>query len=282
VDDGSDAKVANSSYPATIQCGKAKTVSVTMKNVGTTTWKPKTHRLVPLSDSPLFFDGSAILLSQGTTVKPNQTVEWVFELVGPPQKGTHLLRWRMQSGDLLFGKAAKMTIQVHCTKPQLYPPAIEPDFSNVVWMLENKGEDISDWPETVTLKASKGPGSSINIKNNGTTCGPGDVCWPTFNPSYVKPEHMFYNKFVGSAWIFVYQEDLGMWIAGVFESIVRPQQQIQDHNFYEHLKFPGGQLQWFEPQSGERYGWMISSATIKAGTQYTVNERSNVSEFIWP
>ena len=47
-------------------------------------------------------------------------------------------------------------------------------------------------------------------------------------------------------------------------------------------KFPGGPLKEFKPKSGERYGWMISSATKKAGSKYTVNERSNVSEFVWP
>jgi hypothetical protein len=302
VDDGSDAKVEASSYPSKLKCGNSTTVSVTMKNVGPTTWTPQTHWLVPLSDSPLFFAESNIPLSQGiklkpkqSKVKPNQTVKWDFDLVAPQQKGTFLLRWRMQSGKFLFGKAAKMTITVPCANP-LYPPPVAKDFSNVVWISEGNGEDISDWPETVTLKASKGPGHALNIKNNGTTCGPGDACWPTFTPDYYKGQ-VFKDKFVGSAWIFVYKEDVGMWMAGVFESILQNQQVIHDNNLYKCAAgesctypqeqgyqdvFPGGPLKDFVPKSGERYGWMISSATKKAGSKYTVNERSNVSEFVWP
>jgi hypothetical protein len=41
-------------------------------------------------------------------------------------------------------------------------------------------------------------------------------------------------------------------------------------------------LNTFQPVSGERYGWMISTALPVLSTQFTVNERSNVFEFVWP
>ena len=156
------------------------------------------------------------------------------------------------------------------------PPPIASDFSNVVWIHDN----ISHWPQTVTLEASKGPGDTINISNNGTTCGAGDACWPNFNPSYVAPGDRLYNVFVGGVWIFVYRDEA--WIAGLFDSIIRDQQVVWDHNLHPGSRWPGGLLSDFQPQPCERYGWMISTALPVLSTLYTVDERSNVSEFAWP
>ncbi len=184
--------------------------------------------------------------------------------------------WRMvREAVHWFGEIVSENVEVTCP-PAPGPPPIASDFSNVVWI----HDDISQWPQTVTLTASKGFNDTINIPNNGTTCGPGDVCWPNFNPTYVQPGGKHYNEFVGGVWIFVYRDD--MWLAGLFDSILRNQQMVWDHNLVPGSGWPGGQLNTFQPASGERYGWMISTALPVLSTQFTVNERSNVSEFVWP
>jgi hypothetical protein len=274
-----DADPLDGSFPSEMQCGETAEVAVTFLNLGTTQWAPPAHRLVPLVDSSQFYAKTRVKMPPGTTVDPGGTHVFEFEVTSPQETGEYLLEWRMRSDDGLFGTPAEVPVTVICPPPAPEPegvPPIAPDWSNVLWI----HEDISGWEETVTLEASDGPGNSIHITNNGTTCGPGKACWPTFTPSYYSAGEKHANEFVGSVWIFVYQDE--MWVAGVFDSILRNQQKAYKENLMDDLKFPGGELKYFVPESGALYGWMVSSATLIPGTLHTVNERSNVSLFIWP
>ena len=272
-----DAAAGSTSHAPELECGEAVEIAVGMKNIGETTWAGDAYRLVPLGDSKMFYDKSRVKLPKGTSVAPGETHSFEFSITAPKVEGDYVLKWRMRSEAGLFGEVTKLPITVGCPdEPEIFPPPIAEDFSNVMWI----HPDISDWPQPVTLTATKGPADTINIANNGTTCGASDACWPTFNPSYVAAGEPLYNKFVGGVWIFVYQD--GVWLAGLFDSILRDQQVVWDHNLIPGSGWPGGALNDFLPQSGKRYGWMISTALPVLSTQFTVNERSNVSEFVWP
>ena len=276
--DSIDASViVSSSLPDQLACEEAASALISVQNTGNTVWtREDGYKLGGVGGEDPFAH-HRVRLPDGVEVLPGEEWEFPIELEAPAEEGTFVTDWQMVRESVhWFGEIVSENVEVTCPAPATGPPPIAADFSNVVWI----HEDISEWPQTVTMTASKGSNDTINIPNNGTTCGPGDACWPNFNPTYVEPGGDYYNEFVGGVWIFVYQD--GVWLAGLFDSILRNQQMVWDHNLIPGSGWPGGQLSSFQPESGELYGWMISTAVPVLSTQYTVNERSNVSEFVWP
>ncbi len=270
------AVIVGADFPAALTCGEGASASVAALNTGTTVWtRGEGYKLGGVGGEDPFAH-HRVRLPEGVEVLPGE--EWVFtiELEAPAHEGSYVTDWGMVRESVhWFGETVAEVVEVTCP-PEVYPPPIAADFGNVVWI----HEDVSGWPETVTMTASKGVHDTIDIPNDGTSCGPGDRCWPNFNPTYVEPGGDYYDEFVGGVWIFVYQDDV--WVAGLFDSILRDQQLVWDHNLVPGSGWPGGLLDNFQPVSGERYGWMISTAVPVLSTQYTIDERSNVSEFVWP
>ncbi len=101
--------VSQTDVPATLTPGQTATVSVTMKNTGTTTWT-KTNLTKLGSFNPqdnIVLCQNRIELNTDESIAPNQTKTFTFVIVAPATAGTFNFQWKMvQDGIGWFGKAS--------------------------------------------------------------------------------------------------------------------------------------------------------------------------------
>jgi hypothetical protein len=114
-------QVVSHTLPATMQCGETRSVAVTMKNTGTTTWSrygtQGGYKLGAVDDTDPFHPGR-VWLPVGVEVAPNQTYTFAFDLTAPQQAGSYLTDWRMvHEGVAWFGATAARTVAVACPVP---------------------------------------------------------------------------------------------------------------------------------------------------------------------
>lgn len=124
------------------------------------------------------------------------------------------------------------------------------DMSGITWIY---GENISDWPETVHLRAAGG-GAEVHLYY--------DVMqnWPPYEGSDVN----------GNCWvIFTFN---GVKYASTFDYL-RVGQSMK-----ESPQIPTSSGLW-EPSAGETVGFMVSG--MARDDRRTVNERSNISYIQW-
>lgn len=136
-------------------------------------------------------------------------------------------------------------------------PSPSTEITGIRWL----GPNISSWPVTTTLRASIS-GGTIHMKYNKANVWPvqGDVvanCWAIVN--------------IG-----------GTWYAGTFEYL-RPGQtskptSVLDGSGGDHFKKQP--LSSWRPQSGERFGLMVSG--LCRSSARNVSERSNICMVTWP
>ena len=144
------------------------------------------------------------------------------------------------------------------------PPPTPSEFpEGLVWLDIN----ISDWPVTTTLDA-RIEGNNLVLDNDKATT------WPEF------AEARGGGAINAMAWVLV--EVDGTWYAVTWE-FLRTGQHVKRA---EWLRGTDGHihrapLSTWEPVSGERYGFMVSTGTGRAGGR-TLDERSNVSWMVWP
>jgi len=117
---GSDAsQVVASNLPASLDCGATYSASVTMKNIGTTTWTRNLpsggYKLGAVGDSDPFVTNTRVWLPTGVTVAPGQQHTFSFVLTAPSQGGTYVTDWRMvREGVAFFGPTAISVVNVSC------------------------------------------------------------------------------------------------------------------------------------------------------------------------
>ncbi len=101
--------VSQTGVPTTLAPGQTATVSVTMKNTGTTTWT-KTNLTKLGSFNPqdnTLLCPNRIELNTDESIAPNQTKTFTFVIVAPATAGTFNFQWKMlQDGIGWFGKAS--------------------------------------------------------------------------------------------------------------------------------------------------------------------------------
>jgi hypothetical protein len=113
-----DATVISSTIPTSMTAGQAQSVSVTMKNTGSTTWSEATSfRLGSVGDSAgvayQFDHIGRFYLPAGTTVATNQQYTFTFNMTAPATAGTYIPQYRMvQDGVAWFGSTQSTTIIV--------------------------------------------------------------------------------------------------------------------------------------------------------------------------
>ena len=84
------------SVPATVLAGQQMPVSITMKNVGTTTWEQTGHQYA-LFPYPVDGTWGANFPSLPADVAPGSSVTFNFNVTAPSTPGTYNLQWRMQN-----------------------------------------------------------------------------------------------------------------------------------------------------------------------------------------
>nr|MCH9652009.1 M4 family metallopeptidase [Deltaproteobacteria bacterium] len=101
-----NAQYITQSVPTTLLAGQTRTVSVTMKNTGTSTWtRAGKYRLGSQnSQDNLLWGIGRVLLPSNVSVAPGQQRTFTFNVTAPSEMGTYNFRWRMvQEGVQWFG-----------------------------------------------------------------------------------------------------------------------------------------------------------------------------------
>jgi len=141
------------SVPTSLNAGQSTTVSVTMKNTGTTTWtQAGGYKLGTQNpqDNTLWTGATRIYLSGSDSIAPNQSKTFTFTITAPTTPGTYNFQWRMvQEGVQWFGAySTNVSIQV------ISAPADDADFIS------------QSVPTTMNVGASTSV--SITMKNTGS------------------------------------------------------------------------------------------------------------------
>lgn len=135
--------------------------------------------------------------------------------------------------------------------------------SGVVWL----DADVSGWSRTATLNASVS-GGAIRLNYDKANV------WPT-----ARTRASDGGPLVGNCWVFVRVN--GTWHAATFDWM----RTGQTSKAVDSVRGTGGHiphspLSTWTPQSGETYGFMVTTPARSA--ERTINERSNVSMVTWP
>jgi|GEM_PF-1751337 len=148
-----NASFVSQSVPTTLNAGQSTTVSVTMKNTGTTTWTQAAgYKLGTQNpqDNTLWTGGTRIYLTSSDSIAPNQSKTFTFTITAPTTPGTYNFQWRMvHEGIQWFGAySTNVAIQV------VSVPQDDADF-------------ISQSVPT-TLNTGQSTSVSITMKNTGS------------------------------------------------------------------------------------------------------------------
>jgi hypothetical protein len=110
------AEVVDVRGPATLRAGQGAMAHVELRNTGTTTWVEGYGLRVVAGSDPLARRQRA-RLPQGTTVPPGSS--WVFSLPlrAPTHLGTYTAHFRAARRQVLFGKTARLSVQVVAAGP---------------------------------------------------------------------------------------------------------------------------------------------------------------------
>lgn len=108
-----NAIVLDNTIPSTQYAGRMVTVTVTVKNTGSTTWSEAGgYRLGAVDDSDPFYSGTRVTLPAGTNVAPGQTYTFSFTMTAPAA-GSYVTDWRMvHDGTGWFGETHRETVAV--------------------------------------------------------------------------------------------------------------------------------------------------------------------------
>jgi hypothetical protein len=158
---GNDSAFVSQRVPSALLAGEPFTVTVTMRNTGTTTWSEAgAYHLGSQDpeDNTNFGTGRAVL-DPGVTVAPGEDATFTFELTAPTVPGTYSFQWQMvQEGVEWFGAFSPATpIAVSLAPPRYLAP---------------DGDVLAPFVHLVTLHWSEVPAaSSYDVAVADTTAG---------------------------------------------------------------------------------------------------------------
>ncbi len=259
-----DALVTNSPLPRGFGCTAATTTTLTLQNIGTTTWSGDLgYALVSVDPAdPLAHGVVRAALAPGETVAPGETHDFAVRLDATGvAAGAHETAWRMSSGSL-FGATASSTIQVYPC--ETITPA---DFDlGAVQIIGSP--DVRGFARTSTITAlSFMPGTwHIDHTLRGT--------WP---PIVIAPDGTTQEATVwvilriGGAWYATGGERLRP--AQADKSLSQPSQLGPDW-----LYDPGrwGVMAGYVPSPGDLTGFMVVAGSTRSDDNVMVMERTGV------
>lgn len=145
-----------SGVPGTMCTGETRTVSLSAKNVGTTTWTPSLYRLASTTSQ----DWGASGLSLPYTISPGEKYVTSFQITAPSTPGTYGFQWEMKNGaGNFFGKPSSF-IDIKVSSCAATPTVAPSD--DRAW-----GAGISG--TTYTMCAKEIRTISVEMKNEGTS-----------------------------------------------------------------------------------------------------------------
>lgn len=123
------AVVVAHTLPTSLACAATTTVSVTMRNVGDTTWTSSANYVLGAVNPEDLFLTSGDRVALGADVAPGG--ERTFDIVlSAPGAGTYPTQWRMvRGGFYAFGEVATSDVDVVCAGPfRVFPAVIDGRF----------------------------------------------------------------------------------------------------------------------------------------------------------
>lgn len=108
-----NAEILNINLPQSMEAGKEYTVSIEVKNIGTSTWTAdKNFKLGGIGDSdPFAFP--RVMLESNDSIAPGQTKVFTFKMVAPLEANTYISDWGMLQEEIeWFGASTIKTITV--------------------------------------------------------------------------------------------------------------------------------------------------------------------------
>jgi len=150
------AEFVSRSIPSTMSTGQSRTITVVMRNSGTTTWTAaggyRLNSRGPYDNTT--WGINRIPLAAGDSIAPGQQKTFTFAVTAPTTPGTYLSRWSMAVGGAAFGATtADVNVVVTGTPPP--PGANDAQF------------DSQDVPGSMT--AGRSYSVSVTMRNTGTT-----------------------------------------------------------------------------------------------------------------
>lgn len=117
-----NAAFVTQSVPAAMTAGQTSTVSVTMRNTGTTTWAPSRdlgYKLGTQSpqDNTLWTGTSRVYMNPGESVIPGQSRVFTFNITAPATPGSYNFQWRMVHEAVAWFGAFSPNVAVNVTAP---------------------------------------------------------------------------------------------------------------------------------------------------------------------
>ena len=152
--------VSQSPPPATIRAGQSYPVSVTMKNIGTSTWARGPYmsgtnigRFQLLSQNP--FNGGTwgthlINMPDAASIAPGQSFTFTFNAIAPATPGSYNFQWQMIDQNVV-GVFGDLTPNVVCANPT------------------DDAQFVSQSPPPATIRAGQSYPVSVTMKNIGTS-----------------------------------------------------------------------------------------------------------------
>ena len=116
--DVNDADVVSSTIPSTMLTGQSYSVSVTMKNTGSTTWtQANEYKLGAVNDTDPFGPGR-IVLGASDSIAPNASKTFSWTMTAPMATGSYITDWRMLRENVeWFGQTHSRTVTVSLSPP---------------------------------------------------------------------------------------------------------------------------------------------------------------------
>lgn len=120
-----NAAFISQNVPAAMTTGQTSTVSVTMKNTGSTTWAPSGDLGYKLGtqnpqDNTLWVGTTRIHMMPGEAILPGQSKTFTFNITAPAASGTYNFQWRMVREGVTWFGAASTNVAIHVTAPPTY------------------------------------------------------------------------------------------------------------------------------------------------------------------
>ncbi len=98
-------RVVSMTLPATMQAGKSYSVSLTLRNDGTTEWVPGTYALAAVApEGTARWGKTSVALPRA--VAPDTNYTFSFTITAPTTPGSYACHWSMKKGDTCFGEVA--------------------------------------------------------------------------------------------------------------------------------------------------------------------------------
>jgi len=159
-----NAAFVSQTVPASMTAGQTYSVTVKMKNTGTTTWVDPDYKLGSQNPTDNMTWGMNRVATPGS-IGPNAEVSYTWNVTAPATAGTYSFQWQMrQSGVEWFGAMTPNVSVTVTSTPQPPPPPPPPPPPTDV----NDAEFVSQTVPT-TMVAGQSYGVTVTMKNVGTT-----------------------------------------------------------------------------------------------------------------